>query len=62
MNITAKITGIKYKVFLSDSLKEIYIFDFNINNCLSFSLFKENKYLFAILEVCFPKTHLFLSL
>ena len=31
MNITANITGIKYKIFLKEDLKSIDIKDFNIN-------------------------------
>ncbi len=55
MNITGKITGIKYKIFLSDTLKEINISDFNINECPSACLLKDKKHSFAISKWVSPK-------
>lgn len=40
MNITAKITGIKYRISLSENLKNIDINDFNINESPVYCLVK----------------------
>jgi len=55
MNIKGKITGIKYKVVLSDDLKEVDIEDFNINDAPSSCLLKDNKHTFAISKWVSPK-------
>lgn len=61
MNITGKITGIKYKIFLSDTLKEINISDFNINESPSACLLTDKKIFACYFEMGFPKTHSFVS-
>ncbi len=48
MNIVGKITGIKYKVLLSDDLKEIDIENFNINDAPSARLLADNNHTFAV--------------
>ncbi len=48
MNIKGKITGIKYKLVLSDDLKEVDFKKFNINDAHSACLLKDNKHTFAI--------------
>jgi hypothetical protein len=55
MNITGKITGIKYKILLSEELKEVDIKDFDINTAPSCFLLKNNKYSFAISKWVSPK-------
>jgi hypothetical protein len=55
MNIKGKITGIKYKVVLSDDLKEIDIKKFDINDTPSACLLKDNKHRFAISKWVSPK-------
>jgi hypothetical protein len=55
MNITAKITGIKYKVVLSDDLKEVDIKKFDINDAPSAFILKDNKHTFAISKWVSPK-------
>ncbi len=55
MNIKGKITGIKYKVVLSDDLKEVDIKKFNVNDAPSACLLKDNKHTFAISKWVSPK-------
>jgi hypothetical protein len=55
MNITGKITGIKYKVLLSDNLMEIDIADFDINKMPSACLLTDGKHSFAISKWVSPK-------
>lgn len=55
MNINGKITGIKYKVILSDDLKDIDIKKFDINDAPSACLLKDNKHTFAISKWVSPK-------
>ena len=55
MNIKGKITGIKYKVILSDDLKDIDIEKFDINDAPSACLLKDNKHTFAISKWVSPK-------
>ena len=53
MNIIGKITGIKYKVLLSEDLKEVAIKDFDINKIPSSCLVTNNKspYLIIIFKI-----------
>ena len=55
MNINGIITGIKYKVILSDDLKDIDIKKFDINDAPSACLLKDNKHTFAISKWVSPK-------
>ena len=55
MNIEGKITGIKYKVILSEDLKEIDIKNFNINEAPSACLLHDNKHTYAISKWVSPK-------
>jgi hypothetical protein len=55
MNIVGKITGIKYKVLLTEYLKEVDIEDFDINEMPSACLLNDNKYSFAISKWVSPK-------
>ena len=55
MNIIGKITGIKYKVLLSEDLKEVAIKDFDINETPSCCLVTNNKNTFAISKWVSPK-------
>lgn len=55
MNIIGKITGIKYKVLLSEDLKEVAIKDFDINEIPSSCLVTNNKNTFAISKWVSPK-------
>lgn len=55
MNIKGKITGIKYKVILSDDLKNFDIKKFDINAAPSACLLKDNKHSFAISKWVSPK-------
>jgi len=55
MNIKGKITGIKYKVILSDDLKDVDIKKFDINDAPSACLLKDNNHTFAISKWVSPK-------
>jgi hypothetical protein len=55
MNIEAKITGIKYKILLSEDLQAIEIDEFNINKAPSFCLLKDGKTSFAVSKWVSPK-------
>lgn len=55
MNITGKITGLKYKVLLSDSLKTIDIKNFDVNKIPSSCLLTDDGYTFAISKWVSPK-------
>ena len=47
MDITANITGIKYKIFLQEKLKNINIKDFNINECPAYCTVENGNIKFA---------------
>lgn len=55
MNITAKITGIKYKMLLSDELKKVALEDFNINEMPSACLLTDEQNTFAVSKWVSPK-------
>ncbi|HCA42032.1 MAG TPA: hypothetical protein DEP28_02125 [Bacteroidetes bacterium] len=55
MEITGKITGIKYKLILSDELKEIELNKFDINTAPPTCLLKNEKNIFAISKWVSPK-------
>jgi len=55
MEIKGKVTGIKYKIQLSESLKEINIKDFNINESPTFCLLKDGVNSFAVSKWVSPK-------
>jgi len=55
MNIKGKITGIKYKVSLVETLKTIDIKDFNINESPAFCLVKDKNNSFAVSKWVSPK-------
>ncbi|OAV76220.1 hypothetical protein Barb7_00109 [Bacteroidales bacterium Barb7] len=55
MDITGKITGIKYDILLSEELGEIDINEFNINKAPSAFLLKDDKNLFAVSTWVSPK-------
>ncbi len=55
MNILGKITGITYKVLLTEDLKEVAIKDFDINEIPSACLLNCNKHTFAISKWVSPK-------
>lgn len=55
MNITGKITGLKYKILLSDELKQVEIKDFDINEIPSACLVTDDQSLFAISKWVSPK-------
>ena len=55
MNIVGKITGIKYKVLLTEDLKEVEIKNFDINEMPSSCLLTDNKNSFAISKWVSPK-------
>jgi hypothetical protein len=55
MNIVGTVTGVKYKILLTDDLKEVDIKDFDINKVPSACLLTDNKYTFAISKWVSPK-------
>jgi hypothetical protein len=55
MDITGKITGIKYKISLTETLKIVDIKDFNINESPPFCLVKDNNNSFAVSKWVSPK-------
>ncbi|MDR1698640.1 MAG: hypothetical protein LBR75_02290, partial [Prevotellaceae bacterium] len=55
MDIKGKITGIKYKVSLAETLKTIDIKDFNINESPAFCLVKDKANSFAVSKSVSPK-------
>ena len=55
MNIAGKITGLKYKILLSDELKEVNIRDFNINEIPSACLVTDDQNIFAVSKWVSPK-------
>lgn len=55
MNIVGKITGLKYKILLSEELKEIDIKDFDINEIPSACLVTDDQNIFAISKWVSPK-------
>jgi len=55
MNITGKITGVKYKVVLTENLKKIDIKSFDINEAPSACVITDNKHSFAISKWVSPK-------
>jgi len=55
MDITGKITGIKYKVLLSEDLQTVDIERFNINEVSPACLLRDGKTLFAVSKWVSPK-------
>ncbi len=55
MNITGKITGITYKVYLSEDLQEIEITSFDINDAPPACIIKDGKHTFAVSKWVSPK-------
>ncbi|MCA1624887.1 MAG: hypothetical protein LC768_03150 [Acidobacteria bacterium] len=55
MNIAGKITGLKYKILLSDNLKEVGIENFDINEIPSACLLTDDTYIFAVSKWVSPK-------
>lgn len=55
MNITGKITGIKYKVYLADDLQKIEVSDFDINKIPTCCIINDSKHSFAISKWVSPK-------
>src|ERR1017187_7887600 len=55
MNIVGKITGIKYKVILSENLKTIDFNSFDINEAPAACIVTDNKYSYAISKWVSPK-------
>ncbi|MCL1969754.1 MAG: hypothetical protein FWF65_09470, partial [Bacteroidetes bacterium] len=55
MDIKGRITGIKYKVSLAETLRIIDIRDFNINESTAFAIVKDNNNSFAISKWVSPK-------
>lgn len=55
MNLVGKITGIKYKIILSENLKKVDIKDFNINESPSACIVYDSKHSFAISKWVSPK-------
>lgn len=55
MEITGKITGIKYKVLFTENLKEVNIKNFDINEIPSSCLLRSNNHTFAISKWVSPK-------
>ena len=55
MDIKGKITGIKYKILLSEDLQTIELNKFNINKISSFCLLKDGKSSFAVSKWVSPK-------
>ena len=55
MNITGKITGIKYKISLAETLKTVDMKDFNINDAPAFCLVKNRNNSFAVSKWVSPK-------
>jgi hypothetical protein len=55
MNITGKITGIKYKVHLADDLQKIEATDFDINKVPTACIINDGKHSFAISKWVSPK-------
>lgn len=55
MNITGKITGIKYKVYLADDLQKIDLTSFNINRVPTACILNDGKHSFAISKWVSPK-------
>lgn len=55
MNITGKITGIKYKVFLEEELNKVEISSFDINEAPSSVIVKNKKQIYAVSKWVSPK-------
>lgn len=55
MNIAGKITGLKYKILLSEELKEVDIKDFDINEIPSACLLTDDRNIFAVSKWVSPK-------
>jgi len=55
MNITGKITGIKYKVYLADDLQKIEATSFDINKVPTACIINDGKHSFAISKWVSPK-------
>jgi len=55
MDITGKITGITYKVYLTEDLQEIEIVTFDINDAPPACIIKDGKHTFAVSKWVSPK-------
>jgi hypothetical protein len=55
MNIAGKITGLKYKILLSEELKEVDIKDFDVNEIPSACLVTDDQNIFAVSKWVSPK-------
>src|SRR5215510_7533786 len=55
MNINGQITGIKYKILLSEELQTIEMDIFDINDAPSFCFLKDDKTSFAVSKWVTPK-------
>jgi hypothetical protein len=55
MNITGKITGIKYKVILSENLKNVDIKNFDINQIASSCILTDKKTFFCNFKMGYSK-------
>ena len=55
MNITGKITGIKYKLFLTDELQMVDAAKFDINTVPTTCIINDGKHTFAISRWVSPK-------
>jgi hypothetical protein len=55
MNIAGKITGLKYKILLSDDLKEIDAANFDINEMPSACLLIDGTHIYAVSKWVSPK-------
>ncbi|MDR0304342.1 MAG: hypothetical protein LBH98_06195 [Chitinispirillales bacterium] len=55
MEITGKITGIKYKALLSEDLQTVEINKFDINKVPSYCLLQDGKTSFAVSKWVSPK-------
>jgi len=61
MNITGKITGIKYKISLAETLEIINIRKFNINKCPAFCIVKDKANSFLKINWTVTNKLLFLN-
>jgi len=55
MNITGKITGIKYNILMKEKLKDIDMKNFNINESPAFCTVKNENSIFALSKWVSPK-------
>ena len=61
ISVIGKITGIKYKVSLAETLKKVDINGFNINECPAYCLVRDNNNSFAVSKWVSPKAVLNLT-